>query len=155
MDKDRKARLLESSSFNGIDFVEVANDAETRLRVHFLNTVQLSGTISTPTITGGETIRTVAVKPVNDSTDWQMDGNSLVLNLAVASPGDFSIYTLSISSKKLDPFFQTVTFSFKARCPSDLDCRLVMSQCPAEEEDTPPIDYLAKDFQKILTIRKW
>ena len=146
MDKDRKARLLESSSFNGINFVEVANDAETRLRVHFLNTVQLSGTISTPAITGGETIRTVAVKPVNDSTDWQMDGNSLVLNLAVASPGDFSIYTLSISSKKLDPFFQTVTFSFKARCPSDLDCRLVMPQCPAKEEDTPPIDYLAKDF---------
>ena len=146
MDKDRKARLLESSSFNGIDFVEVANDAETQLRVHFLNAVQLSGTISTPTITGGEGIRTVAVNPVNDSTDWQMDGISLILNLAVASPGDFSIYTLSISSKKLDPFFQTVTFSFKARCPSDLDCRLVTPQCPAEEQDTPPIDYLAKDF---------
>jgi hypothetical protein len=146
MDKDRKARLLESSSFNGIDFVEVANDAQTQLRVHFLNAVQLSGTISTPTITGGEGIRTVAVNPVNDSTDWQMEGNSLILNLTVASPGDFSIYTLSISSKKLDPFFQTVTFSFKARCPSDLDCRLVTPQCPAEEQDTPPIDYLAKDF---------
>jgi hypothetical protein len=146
MDKDRKARLLESSSFNGIDFVEVANDAQTQLRVHFLNAVQLSGTISTPTITGGEGIRAVDVNPVNDSTDWQMEGNSLILNLAVALPGDFSIYTLSISSKKLDPFFQTVTFSFKARCPSDLDCRLMTPQCPVEEQDTPPIDYLAKDF---------
>ncbi|SEO03772.1 putative baseplate assembly protein [Nitrosospira multiformis] len=144
--KDRKARLLESLLFNGIDFVEIANDSQTWLRVHFLNSVQLSGTISTPTITGGETIRTVSVSPVNDNTDWQTDGNSLILNLTVASPGDFSIYRLSISSNKLDPFFQEVTFSFKARCPSSLDCRLVTPQCPAEEQDIPPIDYLAKDF---------
>ena len=67
--------MLESSTFNGIDFVEVANDAQTPLRVHFLNDVHLAHTLDTPavTITGGESIPTVAVNPVNDATDWGQD----------------------------------------------------------------------------------
>ena len=47
--------LLHSASLNGIDFVEVASDAETMLRVHFLNTVKPRGTISA-TITGGDVV---------------------------------------------------------------------------------------------------
>ena len=40
--KDRRARLLlPEASLNGIDFVEVANDQQTALRVHFLNAVPL------------------------------------------------------------------------------------------------------------------
>src|SRR5665213_1394344 len=144
--KDRKSQLLQSPAYNGIDFVEVANDAQTFLRVHFLNAVPLVGTISPPTITGGETIRTVAVKPVNDHIDWQMDGDHVVLKLTVVAPGDFSKYTLSIKSAALDEFFATSTFSFKDRCPSNLDCRATQPPCPPAEGDTPPIDYLAKDF---------
>src|SRR5947207_3958782 len=89
--RDRRAALLQSVSFNGIDFVEVVTDDQTELRVHFLNDVPLQGTLSaTPTIDGGETIRSVAVNPVNDATDWDFDGNHVVLDLKVAAPGDFS-----------------------------------------------------------------
>ncbi len=37
-------------------------------------------------------------------------------------------------------------FSFKAGCPSDLDCQAAPVVCPAPPSDAPPIDYLAKDF---------
>jgi hypothetical protein len=145
--KDRRFVLLQSKSLNGIDFVEVANDQQTVLHVHFLNDVPLSGTLSaTPTIDGGESIRTVAVNAVNDTTDWALDGNHLVLYLTVLAPGDFSNYTLRLQSTKLDPFFAEADFSFKARCPSDLDCKAPTPLCPPEQADVPPINYLAKDF---------
>jgi len=39
---DRLAALLASTTLNGIDFVEIADDAQTALVVHFLNTVPVS-----------------------------------------------------------------------------------------------------------------
>jgi hypothetical protein len=148
MAKDRRALVLDSSSYNGIDFVEVTNDAQTALRVHFLNAVPLAGTLGSPpvTIIGGERIPIVAVRPINDYADWEIDGSHLVLSLKVAAPGDFSPYTLAVNSPRLDPFFATATFSFKARCPSDLDCQPSPIVCPVPPSDAPPVDYLAKDF---------
>jgi hypothetical protein len=145
--RDRRAALLESKSFNGIDFVEVVTDDQTKLRVHFLNDVRLQGTLSaTPAISGGETIRSVAVNPVNDATDWNFDGDHLVLWITVAAPGDFSNYTLTLQSPTLDLFFASAVFSFKARCSSDLDCKETTPLCPPLQADVPPIDYLSKDF---------
>ncbi|MGO9935482.1 MAG: hypothetical protein ACLPV8_27235 [Steroidobacteraceae bacterium] len=144
--KDRKSQLLQSSTWNGIDFIEVANDAQTALRIHFLNAVALQSPISLPTISGGETIPTVAVNPVS-SADWQSDADgNLVLDLSVAAPGDFSQYTLALSSPNLDAFFSSAAFSFKDRCPSTLDCEPAAPVCPPANADLPPIDYLAKDF---------
>ena len=145
--KDRQAQLLVSTSYNGMDFVEIANGGQTQLRVHFFNAVPLAGSVTAiPTITGGETIRTVAVHPINDATDWSLDDDHLVLTLNVAAPGDFSNYTLAISSPVLDVFYSQSVFSFKARCPSDLDCAPPPIVCPPVTADVPPIDYLSKDF---------
>jgi hypothetical protein len=145
--RDRRAAILQSGNYNGIDFVEIANPQQTTLNVHFLNAVDLQGTPLTgqPTITGGETIPTVAVLPIA-AVDWGFDDGHVVLTLHVMAPGDFSTYTLEIPSPKLDPFFDHVQFSFKANCPSDLDCQTVPPPCPPATGDTPPIDYLAKDF---------
>jgi hypothetical protein len=146
--RDRRAQVLQSPSFNGIDFVEVADDAETTLRVHFLNAIKPAGLISA-TITGGERIPSVRVGPVTDA-DWSLVDSHRVLTLRVAAPGDFSEYTLTIASSRrdsgLDPYLSTSAFSFKARCPSDLDCEPAPASCPAPKADVPPIDYLAKDF---------
>jgi hypothetical protein len=62
--KDPRSRLIASTTLNGIDFVEIANDNQTTLRVHFLNKVALQDPITTPTITGGETVPTVLVNPI-------------------------------------------------------------------------------------------
>src|SRR5262245_66359807 len=105
--KDRLARLLDQEPpvVNGIDFVEIANDEQTELRVHFLlDTPDLIGTVASSdiTITGGETIPTVPVQ----SLDWLTAPDQRpVLRLRVAVPGDFSRYMLKVVSTLLDPFF--------------------------------------------------
>src|SRR5579872_4520956 len=149
--KDRRATLLISTTLNGIDFVEVASADQRTLRVHFLNNVDVSSSVSDPRITGGETIRTVAVNPIKVG-DWSVDAEGRpILTLTVTAPGDFSFYTLSLKSNLLDQFFNNSVFSFKAACPSDLDCEAVPPPCPPDTGDRPPIDYLAKDF---LSFRK-
>ncbi len=143
--RDRRSQLLNSTTFNGIDFVEIASADQKTLRVHFLNPVALQGTVSAVVISGGETIPTVPVNPIQDS-DWIAEEGHLLLTLRVGTPGDFSRYTLSLTSLKLDAFFNQVIFSFKVLCPSDIDCAPAPPDCPALSEDLPPIDYLAKDF---------
>ena len=142
---DRRTQLIESTEFNGIDFVEIADPTQTMLRVHFLNGVAIGALSSPPVISGGETIPTIAVQPV-EPNDWGIDDGRIIVTLRVASPGDFSSYALTLSSPVLDPFFDHVTFSFKALCPSDLDCEPTPAPCPPLKGNPPPIDYLAKDF---------
>jgi hypothetical protein len=145
--RDRLITLQKSTILNGIDFVEIASQDQTILRVHFLNANPIAPLTSIDvTISGGETIPTVSVQTINDATDWTTDNGHLLLTLFVDSPGDFSFYTLSLKSTLLDPFYNHVTFSFKALCPSDLDCATPALVCPPIEGDMPPIDYLAKDF---------
>lgn len=152
--QNRQQALLSSTEFNGIDFVEIGNYDQTILRVHFLNKVEIQGTLENAiapdgkfipaiAITGGETIPTVSV--INQG--WEQDGQGRpILILTVAGPGDFSVYTLSLNSPRLDRFFAQVTFSFKALCESNLDCATPPPPCPLTEAQTPAIDYLAKDF---------
>jgi hypothetical protein len=146
MARDRRARLIQSTTTNGIDFVTIGNAAQTLLQVHFLNAVPVQGSLTGPiTITGGETISTVNVLPIAPA-DWGWDDGHAVLTLRVAVPGDFSDYLLTIPSSVLDSFFAAVSFSFKAGCPSDLDCQPPSPNCPPPAGEVPPIDYLAKDF---------
>lgn len=151
--KDRLADLLlpSNTTLNGIDFVEIVTDDEKTLRVHFLNTVALQNKITAAKITGGSAIPTVDPEPIQPA-DFSLDDEGRpVLTLRVKAPGDFSFYTLTLTSAALDPFFDHARFSFKARCKSDLDCEPKLPPCPALEGDPPPIDYLAKDF---LSFRK-
>jgi hypothetical protein len=144
--RDRKKALADGGILNGIDFVAIVNDAETILEVHFLTKVAISASLTRVRITGGETIAEVPVLPIA-AADWMLDaGGRPVLTLRVAAPGDFSTYTLTLTSPLLDPYFDRVPFSFKARCESTLDCEVPPVVCPPEPADVPPIDYLAKDF---------
>src|SRR5262245_45477198 len=142
---DRLAKLLASTKLNGIDFVEVTAADQKSLRVHFHNTVTVAGTLTGPvTITGGESVPSVPVLPIGP-TDWAVDdGGKPTLDLRTPFPGDFSFYALHIASSALDSYYSSARFSFKAGCPSDLDC------APSQRCDPPPtggpaIDYLAKD----------
>ena len=145
---DRLAALLASTSLNGIDFVEIASPDQTRLRLHFLNGVAIEGTLvgqHPVTITGGESVASVAVLPIA-ATDWGADAAGRpTLLLAVAAPGDFSHYLLSIASDRLDARYAAVRFTFKAGCPATLDCA-PPAVCDTVDDAGPVIDYLAKDF---------
>jgi hypothetical protein len=136
---------------NGIDFLEVvdagapAADRQRVLRVNFVRAPSgLTVAKENVRIDGGERIRGI---PVDDAT---FDGDVLVVR--VATPGDFSIYTLRLLELDgsplagLDPLLSAVDFSFKVECPSDFDCRPVCS-CPPAPRDDPPIDYLVKDYE--------
>jgi hypothetical protein len=141
----------ENTAWNGIDYVEIASSDQTQLRVHFLTTVTVAPTTPPPlvvTITGGETIPSVAVLPIDPTTAWSLDTDGRpVFSLSVAALGDFSNYTLTISgATALDPYFDSVAFSFKANCPSDFDCAEPSTSCDPEPSATVTVNYLAKDF---------
>jgi hypothetical protein len=147
--RNRRRLLLEpGASVNGIDYVHVA-PSQTRLFVHFLNAVPVQGSLygRQAAITGGDVITGIAVNPVDEDADWSADSEGRpVLALTAAAAGDFSTYRLTIFSDQLDPFFDSAPFSFKANCPTTLDCA---GPAPAGSEpavEQPPIDYLAKDF---------
>jgi hypothetical protein len=150
--RDRFTELLKSTTFNGIDFVELDAGDPAVLRVHFLNAV----TVATPgiaaTITGGDRIPSITVKPIDNATDWSVDADGRpLLTLHVGGEGDFSDYVLSITGAPLDIFYASTRFSFKALCPSDFDCAPAPPFCPPDDTPLPPIDYLAKDY---LTFRQ-
>jgi hypothetical protein len=143
--KDRLLAVAASTVENGIDYVAVATP--TQLVVHFLNSVAIASPSLTVAITGGDSIPTVATKPISLS-DWSNDATGkLLLTLYTVGTGDFSNYTLTISAPTIDLILNTTTFSFKANCPSDFDCAPPPFDCPPSSVQPPPIDYLSRDFQ--------
>lgn len=146
---------------NGIDYLEIANQAQTQLAVHFIHPlpgeadgVPAAGpalTIDNVRILGGERIRNIRVLNVASANS--------VLTVTVDTAGDFSYYTLAIVAGTeaeepppgFDPRLSRVRFSFKAACPSDFDCREATT-CPAELPASPRIDYLARDYQSFRRV---
>lgn len=143
--KDRVHALAGSTAYNGIDFVEVV--ASRTLHVHFLNAVTVADSHITATIDGGDSVPTVPLKPIDNTTDWSTDSEGRpLLRLTTLTDGDFSFYRLTITAPLLDLILNTSLFSFKATCPSDFDCAPPPHVCPPDDTPLPPIDYLAKDF---------
>jgi hypothetical protein len=149
--KDRRAKLLAQSpaTLNGIDYVVVGDETKATLEVHFMTDASVAGTTTAVGITGGASIPSVPVRSMRWST--KSDHRPL-LTLHLAMTGDSSIYTLSLASPVLDPFFSDFQFSFTAGEPSMLDCEApTIPAAPAPSALPPPIDYLSKDF---LSFRK-
>lgn len=154
-DRNRRA-IARRKPLNGIDYLEVGDD-QTKLTVFLLG--------KAPTweikpahlrIDGGRRIRGIQVVGVEvermDADD--VDDRMIV---TVDRPGDFSSYSLCIVAvdeggrpttqppNDFDPRYACVCFSFKAGCPTDLDCA-VEPPCDEAPLVEPTIDYLAKDY---------
>jgi hypothetical protein len=143
--RDRVLAVVASTTFNGIDFVEVVPPRT--LVVHFLNAVSIEEPSMTATITGGDSVPTVALPPIT-TADWSTDAEGRpLLTLTALAAGDFSNYTLTLTAPKLDLILDTTVFSFRATCPSDFDCTPPPIACPPAPVKVPPIDYLSRDFQ--------
>jgi len=146
--RNRLQLVIDSTTVNGIDFVELKAVDATTLYVHFLNAVNINVTGIAAAVSGGDRITGITVSPIQSGSGWTVDANgNPILALQVNTAGDFSTYTLTISGAPLDPMYASASFSFKVLCPSGFDCKTEPDCCAAREPPLPQIDYLAKDFQ--------
>ena len=147
---DRLETLLAQNQVTGIDFVEVST-SQTVLDVYFLRdptTVvpSLLNDITADQIlilspSGGERLATVTVTGVS----WPTSARRF-LRVAVAAPGDFSLYTLRIEDPRIDRYYNDYSFTFKVHCESDLDCTAQPHRCCPDPVIQEAPDYLARDF---------
>jgi len=159
--QERRKKLFNNSSWNGIDFLEVEDDQKT-LCVHFFGQVPENVSVENVRIEGGRRIRDIRAKniEIDRANDPELDD---CLRITLDRPGDFSIYRLCLVASRangsqdrapfpgLDPRYACLDFSFKVNCPSDLDCKQVQV-CPPESHRVPEINYLAKDYESFLQL---
>ncbi len=165
MAPDRITKLRESLSVTGIDFIFIHQN-QVQLDIHFYKFDIPDDPIS-PVLIKDLLIDLVSsdIRIYNEegiapeievlSVSWTADH---VLSADLNNPGDFTLYKIYINDRKLssdpyriDPYYNNVTFNFKANCPSDLDCKPKEHECPPEELNDFPIDYLARDFWSYRT----
>jgi hypothetical protein len=72
--------------------------------------------------------------------------NAREVALTLEVPGDFSIYTLSLSGPDVDPFFAERKLRFRLACDDPFDCRPTPLPAAPEAEIPVAINYLAKDY---------
>jgi hypothetical protein len=166
-DQHRRGVLAVQSKYNGIDFIDVVDDPsmplskrQRTLRVHFLHPLAPHALdIRNVVITGGERVRNVAPVEVYEDGFTSPPGDPLVLVVTVNGPGDFARYTLSLVDPSdtsrpptgFDHVLSSIDFTFKAACPSKLDCQPV-SECPPALADGADFSYLAKDYDSFRTL---
>lgn len=148
---DRLQELVMQSNVAGIDFVNI-HDNQLDLDVYFFehldgNNNPLVGNLTDNQISIFKQEENEGLRNIQASIiGWTVIDGRDVLHLQTIAPGDFTLYTLSINNDLVDPYFNNITFSFKANCPSDLDCKPKPHECPPDELVDFPVDYLARDF---------
>lgn len=161
-DERRRQRVCEKQGLNGLDYLEVSED-QRQLTVYFLRKApeewrdkELHNTLRHLRIEGGRRIRDIQIidLTIHREEDPELDD---CLVVTVDRPGDFSTYKFCVVAVDedgrqtdrpypgFDPRYACLDFSFKAGCPSDLDCK-PQPLCPPEKRDEPEINYLAKDY---------
>lgn len=154
--KARRDLVLSLPGFNGIDYAELLGDCPgcgTQLAITFLKDPSgLALGVDNVSVSGDTAITVVSVEA-------QGDADPLVVVVTFSGTGDFSPYTLSLVATPggndppagLDPALSSLTFSFKADCPSPADC--LASTCCATPAAAPPdINYLAKDYPGFVQV---
>jgi hypothetical protein len=149
----RRHEVRKNKDLNGLDYLEVSGDQRT-LTIYFLDKAP-DLKKENIRISGGRRITDIRVTDLDicRSQDPERDD---CLTVRVDKPGDFSCYTLCVVNvdeqgrptderhPDFDPRYWCLEFSFKANCPSDLDCAPL--PCPVETLPQPDINYLAKDY---------
>lgn len=171
----RRHEVRKNQQWNGLDYLHVEENQRV-LRVYLINKAnEALQKVFAPdqekkqrhvVIAGGKRAAKIVVENVVLQHD-QDEARDDYLEITVQEPGDFSNYTLRLAAldngfhptpqpvEGIDPRYDRLTFSFKADCPSDLDCA-VPHICPNEARPLPEINYLAKDytsFRKLILDR--
>jgi len=172
---ERRRRDSRQAPLFGLDFIEVDLSADhATLQVFFLGKAPRQIAEANVRITGGRRIRDIRVKEirVHRQKDPTLDD---YLEVVVHQIGDASTYTFSLAKVDenghptdepmdgFDPRYDSVDFSFRAGCPTDLDCK-TPAVCPPPLRERPEINYLAKDYESFrrlildrlaLTMPEW
>jgi hypothetical protein len=160
---NRRDLVIASPAVNGIDYLEVLGPpgCGTKLAITFLKPATgLTLKPANVVITGGSPVTVTSVCPATEA-------DSAVITVDLGQTGDFAPYTLTLAAvvvaadgtvtvtsdppEGVDPVLCTVTFSFKAGCPSPADC---LPACTAQPALTPPpdINYLARDYDSLYQV---
>ncbi|MDD1780477.1 baseplate J/gp47 family protein [Enterovibrio sp. ZSDZ35] len=150
----RRREAVRQSDFNGIDFIEVIDqealveaDRQRFLHLYLVNDpgvfVYSEDNLR---IEGPNAIEIV-------SATMGLGGQTNVIVIEVAQPGDYSAYSVNLVTSPLnplpppeiDPALASVTFSFKVECATPFDCQS-RCDCPEPENIDTDIDYTARDF---------
>ena len=148
------AQRAESNEPNGIDYVEV-DETQKIITVYFINKAPSEIEPQNVRITGGVRVRDIEVIDIRLCRMDDPDRDDC-MRVFVDKFGDFSPYTLKLVNAPggrpgdspltgFDPRYAQIEFSFKANCPSDLDC-LPAETCYQPPLPEPEISYLAKDY---------
>jgi hypothetical protein len=148
-DKRRRDLVLQDPSLNGIDYIEVTGRAGCgkQLALTFLNpALSLQLTAANFQLTG-DTVLTIT------SLQAAIADDPYTVTITLGQTGDFSRYTLTLVTSPqnsdpppgIDPRLASVNFSFKAGCPTPVDC-LPSDCCPQTLPAPPDIHYLARDY---------
>jgi hypothetical protein len=148
---DARRAAVRAASLNGLDYVEVSEDQRT-LTVYVLGKAPADIDVQNVRIDGGRRVRDLRVLKVKVHRDARR-GRDDWMEVVVDQPGDFSTYTIRLvaSSRRdqtltnFDPRYSSLDFSFKAGCPSELDCA-EETRCDPALEVAPDINYLARDY---------
>ena len=155
--KNRRDLVLRSA-LNGIDYLEVVSDhpgCGKRLAVTFLKDARgLSLAPGNIVIRGDTPLNVLAVHAATDD-------NPQVIVVDLDHTGDFSPYTFTLVGVPggtdppacIDPPLASLSFSFKADCPSPADCRVELC-CSSSHLAPPDINYLAKDYSGFVQVMR-
>lgn len=148
-DKQRRDLVLQTRGLNGLDYLEVLGPAGcgNQLALTFLKNARgLALTPANISLTGDTALQATAILPTTSE-------DPLMVTVQLSGTGDFSPYTLTLVASQtnsdppagIDPQLNSATFSFKAGCPTPVDC-LQQQCCPSTLATPPDIHYLARDY---------
>lgn len=166
---NRRSAIRKHPELNGVDFLEVRREEivppsiekayKIILEVHFLKAlIPLIIEPKNIQIVGGEKIDDIAALHVTPPImTTPPDGRETIIEIELNKEGDFSIYELRFVEdntrgeisplKGIDRLLSSISFSFKADCPTELDCKTEPVECVEEQpEPSPNINYLVKDY---------
>ncbi|MET0357384.1 MAG: putative baseplate assembly protein [Cellvibrio sp.] len=179
----RRDQVRNKDNWNGLDYVEVS-ECQRVLTVYFLGKAPSELLAENIRIEGGRRITDIQVTHIDILREEAADIDDYV-QVFLDKYGDFSTYRLSVIEiaedtkrpiyskdsgvksylpmRGFDPRYSSVEFTFKASCPSDLDCK-TPSHCAPALLPGPEINYLAKDYSSFrqlildrmaLTMPEW
>ena len=148
-DKRRRDAVLRTPDLNGIDYLEVMGDpgCGKQLALTFLKDARALNLVADNVQLSGDTaLSLTSIQPATNQ-------DPLTLTIDLGKTGDFSRYTLALVTslqdpdppRGIDPQLSSVSFSFKAGCPTPVDC-LPTDCCPQTPRNPPDIHYLARDY---------